>query len=144
MPFVFNPDDDWQYIVIKETVTVVPWVNEAYDTGLQFTCDAYSYDRTSTDDEEDVEKEECGWVLRRSQVPNLSYITQNTLIIDEDDTQWLISGEIKLLTKKSRFVVTGIKTDIDLTPDGVDPFGILTESGLQLLTESGVALITES
>lgn len=111
---IFNPDADWEYIVIKEMVTIYPFINEAYNSTPVEDVEAFPYDRNSDDGEEDSEKTEIGWVLRASTCGALTNIVQRTLIVQDDGTQWQIFGKVELLTAKTRFRVSAVKVNYDL------------------------------
>ena len=119
MPWTFNPDDDWQYIVIKEKVTVIPYDSATDTYGEPISnVDAYSYDRTGEEQVDgasetairaEIYREECGWVLRACQLNGVT-ITDRCVIEQTDGTRWVLFGEIKLATKKSRYVTVAYKT----------------------------------
>lgn len=117
--YTFNPDLLWPYIVIQEQVTVYPYsaALDALDASAAFTCDSYNYDDTLTDVEEDDSKEERGFVLRMSQVPDKSLIVPGTVIYQvENQIAWRIAGEIKFLTKQSRVTCTAVKLGVFSPP----------------------------
>ena len=109
-------DAHWKYIQIKYKGNLKPYnrSTDAYDqteiTGVDYFT-YYNSQQEQQDGETFTFREEQGFCLRVSTIgdDHRNIVIPRTIIVDDLGDEWVIFGEIKLVTARTRYLVSAYR-----------------------------------